>query len=212
MIAILLPDHRETVWLLVPPLIWEKITRQLQGLREPRQKKERAPGVATPIPDVLPPQILQQAEEHLARLVEMPEVRTAFLLNPLGRVSACKGPDTQDVLQRYSDSRDDLSGPTSLTNEHELRRQLGHQPQNISAVPYIEKKAIRQEQREADATFNSGARRIDAGRMVLTGGRNLPSGWRLVVFADRDMKEERRQHIHQAWRELRHILTQRASD
>jgi hypothetical protein len=28
----------------------------------------------------LPPRILQQAEEHLARLVEMPEVRTAFLL------------------------------------------------------------------------------------------------------------------------------------
>ena len=207
MVAIHLPDQRETAWLLVPPLIWEKITRQLQGLREPRQKKERAPGVATPIADVLPPQILQQAEERLARLVEMPEVRTAFLLNPLGRVSACKGPDTQEVLQRYSDSRDDLSGPTSLTNEHELRRQLGHQPQDISAVPYIEKKAIRQEQRE-----EISARRIDAGRMVLTGGRNLPSGWRLVVFSDRDMKEERRQHIHQAWRELRDILTQRASD
>ncbi len=117
MVAIHLPDHRETAWLLVPPLIWEKITRQLQGLREPRQEKERAPGVATPIPDVLPPQILQQAEEHLARLVEMPEVRTAFLLNPHGRVSACKGPDTQEALQRYSDSRNDLSGPTSLTNE-----------------------------------------------------------------------------------------------
>ncbi len=93
-----LPDQRETAWLLVPPLIWEKITRQLQGLREPRQKEEQAPGATTPIPDVLPPQVQQQAEEHLARLIEMPEVRTAFLLNPLGRVSARQGPDTQEAL------------------------------------------------------------------------------------------------------------------
>jgi uncharacterized protein len=206
-VAIRLPDQRETAWLLVPPLVWEKITRQLQWLREPRQKKERAPGVANPIPDVLPPQILQKAEEHLARLVEMPEVRTAFLLNPHGRVSAWKGPDTQEVLQRYSDSRNDLSGPTSLTNEHELRHQLGHQPQDISTVPYLEKKAIRQEPRE-----EISAKRIDAGRMVFSSG----DGWRLVFFTDRDvrdMKEERRQLIHQAWKELlRDVLTQRASD
>jgi RNA polymerase sigma-70 factor (ECF subfamily) len=207
LVAIRLPDQRETAWLLVPPLIWEKITRQLQGLREPRQKEEQALGGSSTIPDVLPPQVQQQVEEHLARLIEMPEVRTAFLLNPLGRVSACQGPDTQEALQRYSDSRNDLGGQTSLTNERELQHQLGHQPQNISAVPYIEKKAIRREQRE-----EISARRIDAGRMVLTGGRTLPRGWRLVVFADRDMKEERRQHIYQAWRELRDILTQRASD
>src|SRR5439155_10399082 len=125
--------------------------------------------------------------EPLARLVEMPEVRTAFLLNPEGRVSVWQGPDTQEALQRYSESRNDLSGPTSLTNERELRRQLGHQPQNISAVPYIEKKAIRQEQRE-----EISARRIDAGRMVYSSGE----GWRLVVFADREMKEERRQQIY----------------
>jgi hypothetical protein len=207
MVAIHLPDQRETAWLLVPPLIWEKITRQLQSLREPRQKKERAAGVANPIPDVLPPQILQQAEEHLAWLVEMPEVRTAFLLNPQGRVSAWKGPDSQEVLQRYCDSRNDLSGPTSLTNEQELWHQLGHQPQDISAVPYIKKKAIRQEQRE-----EISAKRIDAGRIVASRG----DGWRLVVFTDRDvrdMKEERRQQIHQAWKELlRDVLTQRAPD
>ncbi|MFL5653107.1 MAG: hypothetical protein ACJ8CB_02850 [Ktedonobacteraceae bacterium] len=32
-------------------------------------------------------------------------------------------------------------------------------------------------------------------------------GLRVVVFADRELKEERHQHIHQAWRELGDILT-----
>ena len=200
MVAIQLPDRRETGWLLVPPLVWEKVTRQLQGLRRSGQKRERAPGTAPSLPDILPPEILQRAEEKLAQLVGLPEVRTAFLLNPKGIVSAWKGPDTQEALQRYSDSRDDLDGPggpRSLANEHEIRSQIGPQPLNISAVPYIDRRAIKQEQRE-----EISARRHDSGRMVL----GINNGWRMVVFGDREMKEEKRHQVHQLFRELRDIL------
>ncbi len=197
MVAIRLPDQRETAWVLVPPSIWEKITRQLQRLREPRQKQERAPLAANPVPDVLSPQLQQQVEERLARLVELPEVRTALLLNPAGRVSAWKGPDTWDALQRYCDSRNDLSGHTSLANERELGRQLGHQWQDISAVPYVEKKALKQE-RPAD---------IGVGRLLAM----HPSGWRLVVFLGEkraeDLREETHRRIHATWQELRDVLT-----
>ncbi|HEV2655224.1 MAG TPA: bifunctional nuclease domain-containing protein [Ktedonobacteraceae bacterium] len=205
MVAIQLPDRRETGWLLVPPLVWEKITRQLQGLRRPGQKKERTPGTAPSLPDILPLEILQRAEEKLAQLVEMAEVRTVFLLNPRGIVSACKGPDTQEALQRYCDNRDDLDGPDgprSLANEHEILSQIGPQPQNISAVPYIDRRAIKQEQRE-----EISARRHDSGRMVL----GINNSWRMVVFGDREMKEEKRHQVHQLFRELRDILLQSVS-
>lgn len=202
MVAIRLPDQRETGWVLAPPAIWEKITRQLQGLREPGQKKERAPLAANSVPDVLSPQHKFQVEESLARLVELPEVRTAFLLNPAGRVSAWKGPDTQDTLQRYCDGRSDLSGHTSLANEHELYHQLGQQSQDISAVPYVEKKALKQKRPE----------NIGVGRQLAM----FPGGWRLVVFFGEkraeDVREETHQRIHQISRELRHMLTQRVPD
>jgi hypothetical protein len=155
MVAVRLPDQRERAWILVPPAIWEKMMRQLQGLREPRQKQERASLAAIPVPDVLSPQLQQQVEEALARLVELPEVRTALLLNPAGRVSAWKGPDTQDTLQRYCDGRRDLSGHSSLANEQELRHQIGPQPQDISAVPYVEK---RRSSKSVQQTLASGGR------------------------------------------------------
>jgi hypothetical protein len=198
MVAVRLPDQRERAWILVPPAIWEKMMRQLQGLREPRQKQERASLAATPFPDVLPPQLQQQVEEALARLVDLPEVRTALLLNPAGRVSAWKGPDTQDTLQRYCDGRRDLSGHSSLANEQELRHQLGPQPQDISAVPYVEKKALKQER-----PANIGVGRVFA---------MLAGGWRLVVFFGEkraeDVMEDTHQRLHQILRELRHLLTQ----
>jgi RNA polymerase sigma factor (sigma-70 family) len=202
MVAIRLPDQRETAWVLVPPSIWEKITRQLQGLREPRRRQERAPLAAPPVPEVLSPQHQQQVEESLARLVELPEVRTALLLSPASRVSAWKGPDTQNILQRYCDGRNDLSGHTSLANEQELRRQLGHQWQDISAVPYVEKKALEQE-RPAN---------IGVGRLLVMD----PSGWRLVIFFEEkrteDVMEKTHQRIHFVWKELRDVLTQRVLD
>jgi bifunctional DNase/RNase len=202
MVAVRLPDQRERAWVLVPPAIWEKIMRQLQGLREPRQQKERAPLTATPVPDVLSPQHKLQVEETLARLVDLPEVRTAFLLNPAGSVSAWKGPDAQDTLQRYCDGRRDLSGHSSLANERELSHQLGQQSQEISAVPYVEKQALKHERPE----------NIGVGRLLAT----LPGGWRLVFFFGEkraeDVMEETHQHIHQISRELRHLLTQRVPD
>ena len=117
-------------------------------------------------------------------------------------MSAWKGPDTQDTLQRYCDGRRDLSGHSSLANEQELRHQLGPQPQDISAVPYLEKKALKQE-RPAN---------IGVGRLFAM----LPGGWRLVVFFGEkraeDVMEDTHQRIHQISRELRHLLTQQVPD
>ena len=62
MVAIRLPDQRETAWILVRPSIWERIVQALQHLREPEPDENRAPIAATPLPDVLPPQMQQRVE------------------------------------------------------------------------------------------------------------------------------------------------------
>ena len=197
MMAIRLPDQREASWLLIPPTLWEKITQQWQALRDPGQQDEQAPLAANPVPDALTPHIQQQVEEMLARLVELPEVRTAFLLNPAGKVSAWKGPETQDSLQRYCDTRNDLSGPF-LTHE----RELGHQGQHVVAISYVKQRTPEQEQMETPG----------GGRLLAY----LRSGWRLVVFfkeqrAD-EVQEQTHQRIEETWRELLHVLTQWAPD
>lgn len=204
MVAIRLPDQRETAWMLVRPSIWERITRALQHLREPesRPDEKQAPSTATPLPDVLPPQMQQRVEESLARLVELPELRTALLLNPKGILSAWKGSDTGDTLQRFSSKLfRNISGHPPLANERELDLQLGHQPQKATAA-YGDKKAVLQ---ELPGKFG--------GIMVAA---VHPSGWRLVViFAEksaRDLSEETHQGIHQTRQELSDILTQRVPD
>jgi RNA polymerase sigma-70 factor (ECF subfamily) len=198
MVAIRLPDQRETAWMLVRPSIWERITRELQHLREPesRPDEKQAPSTATPLPDVLPPQMQQRVEESLARLVELPELRTALLLNPKGILSAWKGSDTGDTLQRFSSKLfRNISGHPPLANERELDLQLGHQPQKATAA-YGDKKAVLQ---ELPGKFG--------GIMVAA---VHPSGWRLVViFAEksaRDLSEETHQGIHQTKQELSEIL------
>ncbi len=198
MVAIRLPDHRETAWILVRPSIWERITKALQHLREPEPDEKRAPLAAPPLPDVLPPQMRQRVEESLAGLVELPELRTALLLNAQGTLSAWKGPDAQDTLQRFSSKLfRDISEHGPLANERELHLQLGRQPQKASAA-YGDKKAVLQ---ELPGKFG--------GVMVAA---VHPSGWRLVViFAEkpaRDLKEETRQGIRQTRQELSEILTQ----
>ncbi len=198
MLAIRLPDQRETAWILVRPSIWERIVHALQHLREPEPDEKRAPIAATPLPDVLPPQMQQRVEESLARLVELPELRTALLLNPQGTLSAWKGPDAQDTLQRFSSKLfHDISQHAPLANERELNFQLGRQPQKASAA-YGDKKAVLQ---ELPGKFG--------GVMVAA---VHPGGWRLVViFAEkpaRDLKEETHQRIRQTRQELSDILTQ----
>jgi RNA polymerase sigma-70 factor, ECF subfamily len=198
MVAIRLPDQRETAWILVRPSIWERIVQALQHLREPEPDEKRAHIAAIPLPDVLPSQMQQRVEECLAQLVELPELRTALLLNAQGTLSAWRGPDTQDTLQRFSSKLfRDISRHAPLANERELNLQLGHQPQKASAA-YGDKKAVLQ---ELPGKFG--------GVMVAA---VHPSGWRLVViFAEkpaRDLKEETRQSIHQTRQELSDILTQ----
>lgn len=196
MVAIRLPDQRETAWILVRPSIWERIVQGLQHLREPKPDEKRAPLAVTPLPDVLPPQMQRRAEESLARLVALPELRTVLLINAQGTLTAWKGSDTQDTLQWFSSKLFlDISGHVSLANERELALQLGHQPQKASAA-YGDKKAVLQ---ELPGTFG--------GVMVAVVHR---SGWRLVViFAEkpaRDLKEETHQSIRKSRQELSDIL------
>ena len=198
LVAIRLPDRRETAWMLVQPSTWERIMRALQHLREPESDEKQVPLAAPPLPDVLPPQMQQRVEESLARLVELPELRTALLLNAQGALSAWKGPDTQDTLQRFSSKLfSNISGHAPLANEYELKLQLGRQPQKATTA-YGDKKAVLQ---ELPGKFG--------GVMVAA---VHPSGWRLVViFAEkpaRDLSEETHQGIRQAKQELSGILTQ----
>jgi hypothetical protein len=140
----------------------------------------------------------QRVEQSLARLVELSELRTALLLNPQGTLSAWKGPDAQDTLQRFSSKLfRDISAHTPLANERELNLQLGRQPQKASAA-YGDKKAVLQ---ELPGKFG--------GVMVAA---VHPSGWLLVViYAEkpaRGLKEETHQSIRQTRQELKDILTQ----
>ena len=110
----------------------------------------------------------QRVEESLAGLVELPELRTALLLNAQGTLSAWKGPDAQDTLQRFSSKLfRDISEHGPLANERELHLQLGRQPQKASAA-YGDKKAVLQ---ELPGKF---------GGVMVTAVH--PSGWRLVVI------------------------------
>jgi hypothetical protein len=140
----------------------------------------------------------QRVEESLARLVALSELRTALLLNPQGALSAWKGPDAQDTLQRFSSKLfREISGHAPLANERELDLQLGHQPQKASVVSG-DKHAVLQEL--------AGTK---GGVMVAA---VHPGGWRLVViFAEkpaRDLKEETRQGIRKSRQELSDILMQ----
>jgi hypothetical protein len=198
MMAIRLPNQRETAWILVRPSIWERIVQALQHLRDVEPGENHAPTAVTPLPEVLPPQMQQQVEECLAQIVALPELRTALLLNAQGTLSAWKGPDTPDTLQRFSSKLfRDVSGHPPLANERELSLQLGHQPQKVSAA-YGDKKAVMQELPEKIG-----------GVMVAP---VHPSGWRLVViFAEkpaRDLSEETHQSIRQKRQELSDILKQ----
>jgi RNA polymerase sigma-70 factor (ECF subfamily) len=198
MVAIRVPDKRETAWILVRPSIWERIVQALQHLRDFEPEENRAPIAAIPFPDVLPPQKQQQVDECLAQLVALPELRTALLLNAQGILSAWKGPDTQDTLQRFSSKLfHDISGHPPLANERELNLQLGHQPLKASTA-YGDKKAVLQELPEK------------IGGLVVASVH--PSGWRFVViFAEkpaRDLKEETHLSIHQTRKQLSDILTQ----
>lgn len=196
MIAIQLPNQEEASWLLVPPALWEKVMQQWQALRTPEQH-ESAPSAASSVPDALVPHIQQQAEEMLAQLVELPEVRTAFLLNPAGKVSVWKGPETRESLQRSCDARNDLSGPF-LAQE----REPGYQGQKGFTTFYMMQRAPEQEPSGAPGT----------GRLLAYHG----NGWRLVVFfqephADQG-QEQTQQRIEETWRAFLHLLTQQAQD
>lgn len=209
MIAIRLPDQardvlphqRETAWTLVRPEIWEGITHMVQRLQKPEHNeadKAPTPPMADPFPDGLPLQIQQRVEERLAWLIEEPELRTAFLLNPQGTVAIWRGADTEETVQRFGKKlfSDHQSMHTPLANADELQRQLGDQPHK--GVPASgNKKALRQDLPK------------EAGGIIGTGVH--PGGWQMVVIFEgknaRDLKEETHQRLQQARKDLREILT-----
>ena len=194
MLAIQLPNQEEASWLLMPPTLWETMTQEWQALRDPEQQHEPAPFAANSGPAALTPRIQQQAEEMLARLVELSQVRTALLLNPAGKVSVWKGPETRESLQHLCDTRNDLFGPL-LAQE----RALGHQGQKMLTTFFVKPPP---QPPEAPDT-----RRFLASH---------ESGWRLIVFfqesyADQG-KEDTLQQMQEIWQAILYLLTQQVQD
>ncbi len=139
-----------------------------------------------------------QPKVSLQKVIDLSTIFYGSTLNAQGTLSAWKGPDQEDTLQRFSRKLfGEISGHAPLANERELDLQLGHQPQKASAA-YGDKKAVLQ---ELPGKFG--------GVMVAA---VHPSGWRLVViFAEkpaRDLSEETHQSIRQTRQELSDILMQ----
>jgi hypothetical protein len=193
-----LPHQRETAWMLVRPELWEQLTHMLQRLQEPEHNEASVPPGVSPLPDDLPLQLQQSVEERFAWLLEEPELRTAFLLNPQGTVAVWRGADTEETVQRFGKKlfSDHQRMHTPLANADELRRQLGDQPHK--GVPAAsDKKALRQDlPKEAGGIMGAGVH---------------PGGWQMVVIFEgknaRDLKEETHQRLRQAGKELRELLT-----
>lgn len=194
MIAIHLPDQRAASWLLVAPSLWEQITQEWQSWRELGQEQEQPSFTVTSVPETLTPQLQQQAEHLLGQLVELPQVRTALLLNPAGKVTAWKGPETQESLQRYcDDASNELSGPLLLPALN-----LGLRRQKM--------RVILNEPFALPAHHQPPSPGTD--RLFAYHG----SGWRLVLFVDAqrasEWPEQMHQHIEEFWHAFLHLPSQ----
>lgn len=195
------PDQKETAWILVQPGVWERITGMLQRLQKPEEHNEEqqsAHTIANPFPDGLPPEVQQRVEERLAWLIEEPDLRTALLRDPQGTVTAWKGADTQETVQRFNSTLFSERSKEHLANQDDLDHQLGDQPHKVTV--FSDKKAIRQDlPKEAGGIMGAWVHR---------------SGWEMVVIFEgknaRDLKEETHQRLRQARKELEDILAQSA--
>jgi RNA polymerase sigma-70 factor (ECF subfamily) len=193
MVALHIPEQQASSWMLVPPKEWRRLDKAFKGLQNTEQIEQPTP--VKPVPDVLPVQIQQQVEASLSHLLEESTIRTVFLLNPHGALSAWKGPDTEDVILKFSQQLSlETTRQNPLANEHELERQLGHQPQRASGVG--DEKAIR----EFPAHI---------GGVI---GSMIYHDWKLVVLCKQEHFRERRgevkERVIQATRELHDLISQ----
>jgi len=195
MVALHIPDQHASSWMLVTPSEWRRLDKAFKGLQHTEKIEQPTP--VKPVPDVLPVQIQQQVEASLSRLLEGSPIRTVFLLNPHGELSAWKGPDTEDVIRRFSQQWSlETTRQNPLANEHELERQLGHQPQRASGAGAGDGKAIR----EFPAPI---------GGII---GSMIYHDWKLVVLCEqksfREGREEVKERVNQATRELHTLISQ----
>jgi hypothetical protein len=193
MVALHVPDQHPPSWMLVPPKEWRRLDDALKGLQKTEQPEQ--PGPASPVPDVLPVHIQQQVEVSLSHLLEESTIRTVFLLNPHGAVSVLKGPDTEEVILKFSQLWSlETGGRNPLANEHELERQLGHQQQRASGAG--DEQAIR----EFPAQLSS----------IIV--HRISGDWKVVVLGEqnhgREGRKEVKARVNQAIRELRDLLSQ----
>ena len=193
MVVLHIPDQQTNAWMLVPPKEWRRLDKALNGILQTQQTEPPAP--TKPIPDVLPVQIQQQVDVVLSHLIEHSAIRTVLLLNPHGTLSAWKGPDTPDVLLEFSNQlSSEMSKHSPLANEHELQRQLGHQPQKVSV------RGDRKASREFPA---------EIGGVIMS---TLSHDWKLVVLLEQKYEraggEEVKERVNQTTRELHDLISQ----
>lgn len=184
----------------MPPALWETITQQWHMLRTPENQGKLPPLATKAVPDALTPRTQPQAEEMLARIGELPGVRTALLLTPASTIAAWQGPETRDHLQRFCKTRNDLSRPF-LTQGREL--QPPGQKMFVTFSPEEGMPELEPLQMSEETSAN---------QVLAYHGY----GWRLmVVFQDSPAAREQEhipQRIEEAWQTFLHLLIQRAPD
>ena len=149
MTAIRLFDQEEASWLFVPPPFWDKIEQQWQALCTSKEPREGISFDVKPFPTTLTPQLQQQADALLTQLTALPEVRSAALLNPTGKIAAWQGAETQENMQRYCQRGDEIAGPLmrqkKATGMHEQKffstfypkqQTSSHKPVNLPSLSY----------------------------------------------------------------------------
>jgi hypothetical protein len=187
---------------LISPAYWETILQQWRVVRAAEQPLEPPPAEPPPLPasaapEALAPHTQQQAEELLGHVVELPDVRTAFLLNPAGKVLAWKGPDTQESLQRLAESRSELAAPFPAQ-----AFDAGSPGLNVYVTLARPPRPPKQAAPHAP----------DAHPLLAYHG----SGWRLVVFCREAPSDQRLEEAHRRirviWEALARLLIHQGQD
>src|SRR5262249_32201280 len=126
------------------------------------------------------------------QLVELPDVRTACVRNPAGKVVAWTGSDTRETMQRFVESRTDLAPPF-------LAHEFDAGSPGLDVIATFAGPPRPPKQHEASHAPD--------GRTILA---YHASGWRLVVFCQDAPSDQGLEQIHRRmqtiWKTLARLL------